>query len=390
MLTRAELVDGLHLARGLAREGFFLVLERIAGAEGVPARVHEIGPAWLTVILQQQFAGIHIDAVRRLGGTAGTTDRVRLALQYKARGSGPAPPASLFVKTSPSTSRTRLFINLMHLGANEVGFYREIAKEVPVEHPRCFYAQVTDGSQRFVLVLEDLVDRHARFTDVSHPLDLADVRAVVQTLATLHAAWWESPRFHGDLVWLKAFERNPNQRTERFLCRAAVPQGLRAFPDLVPQVVTNALPLLLAARDQLEIEWARGPRTLIHGDAHVGNMYFLDGTVGLLDWQVVQYGQGMRDLSYFLVNSVPTELRRSEQRALIELYLETLGVFGVETPTFDDAWQQYRLHAIYAWISAAFTAAAATLQSAAIVRAGLERSCAALVDLESIEAVRRL
>jgi aminoglycoside phosphotransferase (APT) family kinase protein len=165
---------------------------------------------------------------------------------------------------------------------------------------------------------------------------------------------------------------------------------LRRFPDLVPPEVTAAAPALLAARDRLEKAWGSGPRTLIHGDAHVGNMYFIDGTAGLLDWQVMQYGQGMRDVTYFLINSLPSELRRAEQKALIELYLETLSVFGAAAPSIEEAWQQYRLHAVYVWISAAFTAAAATLQSEAIVRAGLGRSCAALVDLESIAAVRQL
>jgi hypothetical protein len=52
------------------------------------------------------------------------------------------------------------------------------------------------------------------------------------------------------------------------------------------------------------------------------------------------------------------------------------------------AWEQYRLHALYAWIAAVVTAAAATLQGEAIVRAGLERSSAAVMDLDSLGALR--
>jgi hypothetical protein len=98
---------------------------------------------------------------------------------------------------------------------------------------------------------------------------------------------------------------------------------------------------------------------------------------------VVQRGQGMRDVSYFLANSIPTELRRQHERDLIALYLATLGECGVIPPAFAVAWEQHRAHVWYAFIGAAVTAAAATLQSEAIVRAGLSRSATAVLDLDS-------
>jgi aminoglycoside phosphotransferase (APT) family kinase protein len=139
-----------------------------------------------------------------------------------------------------------------------------------------------------------------------------------------------------------------------------------------------------AARDALEDAWAQGPVTLVHGDAHAGNLYFPPGDVGFLDWQVVQCGQGMRDLTYFAVLSLPTEVRRAHERELIALYLTTLAERGIAAPTPEIAWEQYRLHAFYAWIAAVVTAAAATLQSEEIVRAGLGRSSVALLDLDSL------
>jgi len=158
----------------------------------------------------------------------------------------------------------------------------------------------------------------------------------------------------------------------------------------VPAELRAAAARVAAARDRLEDAWARGPQTLLHGDAHIGNLYFLPDAVGFLDWQVVQRGQGMRDVSYFLINSVPTALRREEQRNLIGLYLATLAEHGVAAPAFDLAWEQYRLHAFYTWIGAAVTAAATTLQAASIARAGLARSCTALIDLDSLTALDAL
>jgi hypothetical protein len=98
----------------------------------------------------------------------------------------------------------------------------------------------------------------------------------------------------------------------------------------------------------------------------------------------------MRDVSYFLINSVSTDIRRTHQRDLIELYLCSLRDQDVDGVTPAVAWEQYRLHAIYTWIAAMVTAAAATLQAEPIVRAGLERSCAAVMELDSLGAMRRV
>jgi hypothetical protein len=68
-----------------------------------------------------------------------------------------------------------------------------------------------------------------------------------------------------------------------------------------------------------------GAQTLIHGDSHLGNV-FLDGSrVGLLDWACVSRAPGMRDVSYFLCNSIDTELRRRDERALLGVYLDGLA-----------------------------------------------------------------
>ena len=47
--------------------------------------------------------------------------------------------------------------------------------------------------------------------------------------------------------------------------------------------------------------WRQPPLTLIHGDAHLGNVYFRDdGTAGFYDWQLVNANTPLCDVSYFL------------------------------------------------------------------------------------------
>jgi aminoglycoside phosphotransferase (APT) family kinase protein len=388
----SRLRDALALTGGLARVGWALATERTGEgptATPLPTSVISLDAAWITHALRDAYPGARVDRIEHLDGHAGTTTRVRLGLTFGHRGAGPPPPLSVFVKLAPPDLKTRLFCGLMGLGATEVRFYREIAPHLPasVEVPRVYHAAIGPGGQRFALVLEDLTAGSADFTDISRPVTAERARGVMSAFARLHATFWDSPRLHADLAWLRRSGDNPNLPVERLICAAGVARAVTSCADLIPPAVRQAASRIVAARNQLEAAWAQGSRTLIHGDSHVGNLYFTDGRVGFLDWQVTQCGQGMRDVAYFLINSLPTALRRSHERALITHYLDTLSAQGVRAPGADEAWAQYRLHAFYTWIAAAVAAAAATLQQTAVARAGLARAGIALMDVEALDVL---
>ncbi len=379
--------DGVVTAWRLGVAATELGWARVAASRDEPTRVADVDPLWLSRALQEAFPGCRVAAVEVLEQHAGTTERARLGVTYGDIGHGGLPPASLFVKLAPGDVRTRLFVNLMQLGSTEMRFYREVAGGIPGELPRVYHASAAGRARSFALLLEDLGARGARFRDASQALGVDEARLVMVRLALLHAACWETPRFASDLAWLKSRDHNALYPVERFLCALAVPAGVAAFGDLIPRDLRAVVPRIIAARDALEDAWARGPLTLIHGDAHAGNLYFLPGAVGLLDWQLVQRAQGMRDVAYFLANSLPIAVRREHERALIALYLRALAEHGVTPPAFDVAWEQYRLHAVYAWIAVAVTGAAATLQQEPIVRAAIERTSIAVLDLDSLAAL---
>jgi len=159
-----------------------------------------------------------------------------------------------------------------------------------------------------VLLLEDLAASGCRFSGGSTPVSLAEARAVVTALGRLHAAFWESPRFAGDLAWLRSSANNPHRRLEWWLSARSNGPALAKFRDLVPAEIRANAHRIHARRTLLEAHWARAPKTLIHGDPHAGNLYFDDGEAGFFDWQVVQVGPGLRDVSYFLVNSLGADV----------------------------------------------------------------------------------
>jgi aminoglycoside phosphotransferase (APT) family kinase protein len=354
----------------------------------LPRGVAGVTAAWLSRALQSTAEGVVVSRVAALGLESGTTARARIALVYEGPGTRADLPPSLFVKLAPPDLRTRLFVALLGLGRNEVAFYRTARHGLPVRAPRVYFAEAARLGARFVLLLEDLAASGCRFADITTPCDPAQARAVMQALAALHAANWESPRLQGDLAWLRGTRRDAVFRIGRFLSRVAIRPAFERFGELVPGELREQAGFVSEQRLALEALWTRPPLTLIHGDAHLGNLFFDGAAIGFLDWQVAQRGQGMRDVSYFLANSLAVETRRAQDEALIRVYLAALAAAGVAPMPFSVAWEQYRLHALYAWIAAVVTAAAATLQSEAIVRAGLARSSAAVVDLDSVGALR--
>jgi aminoglycoside phosphotransferase (APT) family kinase protein len=370
--------DALSLASRLLEEGARALRARVRpGADALPGRPGEVTAAWLSSVL-----GVRVTGFRLSGEEAGTTARARLALQ-----AGEGAPRALFLKLAPPDLPTRLFVGLMGLAEREVRFYRELAAALPVRVPRCHHAVSCPRSGRFALLLDDLAEGGATFRDITRPCDVEEAAAVVVELARLHALLWRSPRFDAELAWLGAPRSGSAFRVERFVTERLVAAGLRRQGAALPEAqrrLGSRLPRLRAA---LEAEWSRAPTALLHGDPHLGNLWFDAQGPGFLDWQVVRGGDPFRDLVYFLVLSLSVETRRARERELLRLYLEALEKEGVREIGFEEAWRRLRVAALYTWIAAVATAGAATLQAAPIVAAGLQRAGAAVQDLDPVHAL---
>ena len=316
----------------------------------------------------------------------GTATRSRLMIRYAEHLAEAPGPASLFIKSRPPDFASALFGALFGLGGNEVSFYRHIRPELPVKAPGVVYCQ--GDSKNYVILLEDLTDKNCDFQNLASRCSLEEATRVVTTLAQLHARFWQSERFDTDLAWVNRFETNRDFRLLNLVRQVSVPIAYRKFSQVFPERIREVIPHLMHNYRKLERQWAQEPRTLLHGDAHLGNMYFQDGQAGLLDWQVNQYGQGMRDIGYFLINSMGEELRLTHQEELIRHYLATLHDLGISFD-FETAWRQYRLQSVYAWIAGVVTAPS-QFQDESVVISGLRRSCKAILDLDAIELIQEL
>jgi thiamine kinase-like enzyme len=356
----------------------------------VPVAAGDVDAAWLSAALQATSPGLRVTRVERCGGHSGTTTRERLRVVSAPAGAAGVVPETLFLKITPAGLGTRLFTTLFDLGATEVDFYRCLGDSLPVKVPRVHCARRARRGGRFVLLLEDLEASGCRLASHETPVSLAEARSVATALARLHAAFWQSPRFSSDLAWLRTAGGGRHKALEWWIAARSHAPALAKFGDVVSAAVRDHAHRIHAHRAQLEAHWAAGPQTLLHGDPHAGNLYFDGEEAGFFDWQVAQVGPGLRDLGYFLVNSVETQLRRNRERELIELYLATLADGGVDAPDFDTAWAEYRLFALYTWIAISVTAAASGLQPRAVVQRAVERTATALDDLASLDALDAL
>lgn len=132
------------------------------------------------------------------------------------------------------------------------------------------------------------------------------------------------------------------------------------------------------------------PHTVMHGDAHPGNVYFRDGTAGLLDWQAVRRGHPGRELAYTLITSMTTADRRAAEHDLLDEYRRALRAAGGPDLDRDELWERYRMGALYAYTAAVITAGLGGMQADDLAAEGARRGVAALADLETVAILQKL
>jgi len=344
----------------------------------IPEGLEAVSPEWLSAAVQGVAPGARARSVEVVDVHSGTTGRARLAVTWE-RGD---LPSAVFVKLPPTEALQRTMVVETGMGAREARFYREVARTLPVRVPRALGSWWTEDRRAYLMLLEDLTSSGCAFPEFTSGADLAVVRSALEGLARLHAAFWASPRFDTDLAWI-----DPPMHSE--MGPQLVARGVAQFGSDQPDAFHAMADLYTRHGNAFARRLAAGPRTLMHGDPHLGNL-FLDGqTVGFLDWACVCRGPGLRDVAYLLCASVETDLRRAEEEALLRGYLEALATAGAPAPGFDDAWREYRCFAAAGWVASVATFALGdALQSAEVGRRAVARANAAIADLGTPALIR--
>jgi Ecdysteroid kinase-like family len=387
--ARSRVAGVVSTVKALLEVGAALLPMRWVPAS-FPVKVCDVDLAYLNNALRAASGPAKIISADPVEGTTGTTDRVRLALTWD-RSEGPDLPPHVFVKSTPLTGKNRTMVAALSMARNEVLFYDRARSALgPTVAPKCYAAHSGLGA-RHMLLLEDVTDSGGIPHAMADDIDFAYAKGMMVTLGELHAAFWESPRFEKDLDFVRPERLRPGFGLLLRQFRQMRSKLLRSEQYDFPREVRKVARFVNEHDWAWHANWERGPQTLIHGDSHLGNTFGRsDGGVGLLDWQVLYRAPGMRDVTYFLTHSVPTEVRRAHTDELLNIYLESLVAGGVQlVPTLSQAWDAVRLFAFDAWDSAAICLVWPGLQAPENVAAGVARANASIVDFDVMPTLRQ-
>jgi len=239
----------------------------------------------------------------------------------------------------------------VRLGGREARFYAELASTLPIDVPPLRHAGIDEATGHGVVVMEDLVAAGATFLTARSPYTPDQVSATLDQLAALHAATWDAPRLEA-LPWVASqIETYVDVIDDAELGELlAGPRG-EGIPDEVRDARRVKRGLLALARRH-----AGHPACVDHCDAHAGNLYeWPDGRVGIIDWATYQLVHWSFDVAYHIGAVLEPDVRAATERDLLAHYLDRRAGRGVASPSFEEAWEDYRCALAYGYFMWAIT-----------------------------------
>jgi Phosphotransferase enzyme family len=332
------------------------VSQQSAPAQQLPLVVEDVTASWLTSALAQRYPGVEVTSARHETILHGTATKIRIRARYNSLGREAGLPETFIVKGGFSAHREMM----AYIYELEMRFYRDVASRLTVRLPKCLYAGGSTAAGQAIVILEDLDVRGASFCRVERPLSYEQALLHLNAQAELHARWWNSDEFStgGSLDWVEPLDPLPEGEAGTYQRGQLKPDVYAKFMSL-PRGV--AVARMFHDRDRMERAMERlrqidaaGPNCLLHGDFHLGNLYFdADGAAGVLDWQSTRRGPWAHDFTYFMVSALDMAERREWEKPLLRHYLEQLTRHGAPAPRFDDAWDAYITqiaYGLYYWL----------------------------------------
>jgi hypothetical protein len=104
---------------------------------------------------------------------------------------------------------------------------------------------------------------------------------------------------------------------------------------------------------------------------------------GLLDWQLVRFGEGISDVAYFLATALSPESRRLHEARLLCIYAQSLTENGVSDVNVAQLTMRYRAHLVYPFEAMLVTLAVGGMMDLASNKELIRRTTAAVIDLDA-------
>ncbi len=258
-------------------------------------------------------------------------------------------PRTAYAKLPCPEIATRAFANAVGFWEVEEAFCERVAPRVPIRVPKVY--TVARRGARFVLLLENLGEtpgtRMFINRDMAEGTTIERARMCLRTFAELHAEFWGWSREQQEALVprrLHVYLAKGGRARTRALNAMSIDPGHRAAPDLFTAAHAEICKRAISQWDKLVDYWYSGPLTLIHGDSHLANCFEYEGPdgpqMGMIDFQGMHWCRGIRDVQYFLINSIEPDLLAAHENELIDFYVGELAGRGVMLSP-KDAREQY-------------------------------------------------
>ena len=347
---------------------------------GIPRGPENVTPAWLGSVLGADVRDVDVTPI----GTGQTGATYRVSASYAT---AVDLPGTFAVKLPAQDDAVRERVALGY--RSEVEFYTDVATQMRVPVPGCYYSDISDSGADFVLVLADMAP--AVQGDQIAGCTPAEAQLAVDAIAGLHGPSWCDP------TWLGlASISMPKPGDE------AAAKGLGDVSVMAADITIEKLGPRMSAEDRETLRAAMGLVTpwllaepdrfsLMHGDYRLDNLLFdPDRTrITVVDWQTMGVGLPTRDLAYFTATSLAPEMRAEIERDLVGRYHEALVGYDVTGYDADTCWRDYRLGVVQAPLISAlgFAFAASTERGDEMMLAMFHRGCRAIRELETLELI---
>ena len=300
----------------------------------------KVTPEWLTLVLRHAGYDVDVKSVnaRQIGtGQMGRCFLYTLELEGDERA-----PTSLVGKFNSTNPATLDMAGEAGVYASEVGFYRDLAADLPISTPRCYFADIDQEKRNFSLILEDMSP--ASQGDQMEGCSISVIREAVSALAAMHAATWNGELLQ-DLAWLQSLQ--PQQEDFYTQQQSVTPEFLRRFAHrLEPEVVT-LIERMADNCQNLVTCLAEQPRALTHWDYRADNLLINEQqqppAVTAVDWQTVMLGAPLQDVAYLIGASLKTSVRREHEQALVTDYYNNVIEKGVTGYSLEQCRRGYQL-----------------------------------------------
>jgi hypothetical protein len=306
--------------------------------EHLPARPDDIDATWLTRALAERHPGVQVKDVEVIDSHELTNTRARLQNSYEEPAGA---PTAMFCKLLPLDPSRRDAIAQTGMGRFEVLFYSSLASTVSMRVPATYVTRHDDRDGSFILLIEDLVATGCRVSDGTWGVPLDSAAGALEDLAHLHLRFIDPARRAAEAAWVPSTTRGGEYGA------VLLREALTHHRDRLSDDFAAISEIYIDRRDDLQALWQTEPKTVIHGDTHIGNLFFDQRRTGFLDWGVIKVSTPMRDVSYFLTMALSIDDRRTHERELLHHYLDIWNSgSGIEI-TFDEAWLAHRIHAAF-------------------------------------------